>query len=431
MNSIKELSNRSYTNKDFNSIYVELLEYAKKLSYRWDPTASDESDPGVILLKLAAIVGDKDNYNIDKNILELMPVSVTQMSAARQLFDQCGYSMHHYKASNGYVSVKIDNKLGKLDDNDDTQYVYTVPMFTMITDSEQSVVYTTVEDIQISGNQEEQIPVLEGTIAQYTINNDPKITLNNLDNKNRLYFTDYNIAENGIFIKNIGLTNYDEWERVDNLVTQEVGKKCYKFGILTDQSVCYIEFPDDVEFLFGQGVNISYIKTSGSIGSVSGGRLTKLFVDTTFKKSTSGAEEDVSVKTDTKYVDIYNKVAINNGSDPETIDEAYKAYTRVKDTFETLVTLKDYTDYLVTSEEASNGFVCDRTTDIQHSYKILEAANADTLLRSVVETKETKVACETDDGQSNLQCYRLIYASTHYNMLLMLKTKNRIKIHSK
>ena len=78
-----EVSNLSYTNKDFNSIYSELLEYAKKLSYKWDPTASDESDPGVLLLKLDALIGDKCNYNIDKNVLECFPLSVTQTKNAR------------------------------------------------------------------------------------------------------------------------------------------------------------------------------------------------------------------------------------------------------------------------------------------------------------------------------------------------------------
>ena len=96
MNQESKISNLSYTNKDFNSIYIQLLDYVKKLSSKWDPTYSDESDPGLILLKLAAIIGDKDNYNIDKNVLELMPASVSQLPAARQLFDQCGYSMKYY-----------------------------------------------------------------------------------------------------------------------------------------------------------------------------------------------------------------------------------------------------------------------------------------------------------------------------------------------
>ena len=77
------LSNLSYTNKDFNSIYVELLDLVKQLTYKWDPSISNESDPGNILLKLDAIIGDKNNYNIDKNILENFPETLTQDISAR------------------------------------------------------------------------------------------------------------------------------------------------------------------------------------------------------------------------------------------------------------------------------------------------------------------------------------------------------------
>ena len=46
-----EISNDSYTNKDFQAVYEEMLEYAKKLSLKWDPSQSNESDPGVVLIK--------------------------------------------------------------------------------------------------------------------------------------------------------------------------------------------------------------------------------------------------------------------------------------------------------------------------------------------------------------------------------------------
>ena len=63
------LSNLSYTNKDFNSIYNELLDLVDRISPTWKPgslNGSNESDPGVLLLKLNALMADKNNYNIDK-----------------------------------------------------------------------------------------------------------------------------------------------------------------------------------------------------------------------------------------------------------------------------------------------------------------------------------------------------------------------------
>ena len=89
----------SYTNKDFESVYVELLDLVKKLTYKWDPSVSNESDPGVILLKLNALIADKINYNIDNNILECFPETVSQLSNARQLFAQLGYFMKWYRSA--------------------------------------------------------------------------------------------------------------------------------------------------------------------------------------------------------------------------------------------------------------------------------------------------------------------------------------------
>ena len=78
-----KLSDTSYTNKEFQEIYPELLDKAKELSYKWDPTVSNESDPGVTLIKEIAIALDKINYASDKNAMETMPLSVTQERTAR------------------------------------------------------------------------------------------------------------------------------------------------------------------------------------------------------------------------------------------------------------------------------------------------------------------------------------------------------------
>ena len=99
------ISNMSYTSRDFNTIYPELLDLVKKITYKWDPSISNESDPGVILLKLNAIIADKCNYNIDKNVLECFPLSVTQESNARQLYEQLGYFMHWYRSATTQVAL--------------------------------------------------------------------------------------------------------------------------------------------------------------------------------------------------------------------------------------------------------------------------------------------------------------------------------------
>ena len=180
----KSVNNLSYTNKDFNAIYSELLDLADKISPKWKPSQSNESDPGVLLLKLDALIGDKANYNIDKNILELFPESVTQYPNAREIFEQCGYIMPYYRAAEVIANINIKNtdklieKVNSADDKgnfgDETpidlykNLVYKLPKFTMISDTENTAVYTLIEDIDLPYSKEiVNVKALQGTVEEY------------------------------------------------------------------------------------------------------------------------------------------------------------------------------------------------------------------------------------------------------------------------
>lgn len=390
----RDLSNLSYTNKDFGQIYPELLDLVKKISYKWDPSQSDESDPGVVLLKLAALIADKNNYNIDKNILETFPLSVTQIQNARQLFEQCGYCMKYYKSATTKLALTLpksnepeitDSDIAELypvDDNidiDDAAYVrsYVIPKFTMFSDVDNTVVYTITEDVTIKsdGITVDNIDAIQGVINTYTINGESNITTANLDYNNRLYLTELDIPENGIFVSD---DFRQTWSKVDNLVLQPLGTRCYKFGLTDDGSMCYIEFPSDIDTLIGNGITINYLRTQGLEGNVGKNRITQFYTDVTATRYIDSLyTQDVTLTTYESYeqgnVYITNTTAATNGKNPETIDEAYRNYQKIKTTFETLVSLRDYENFLYTNENVSNCFVCDRTNDIQSSYKIVSS----------------------------------------------------------
>ena len=141
------ISNLSYTNKDFNTIYPELLDLVKKLTYKWDPSISNESDPGVILIKLNALIADKCNYSSDKNVLECFPLSVTQESNARQLYEQLGYYMHWYNSAKVQVFISFKNEDGTYTEDD---FCY-IPEFTTVSDIDNNVVSVKYRDKQGTG----------------------------------------------------------------------------------------------------------------------------------------------------------------------------------------------------------------------------------------------------------------------------------------
>ena len=392
----RELSNLSYTNKDFGQIYPELLDLAKKISYKWDPSLSDESDPGVVLLKLAALMADKCNYNIDKNVLELFPMSVTQLANARQLFDQCGYTMRYFQSATTPLTFKLVTEpelvqadIDKLipegmeltvndiqaDIRGDYLRHYTIPRFTMFSDIDNSIVYTVLGDVTVtSDGNPVTVDAMQGTIREYAVNGSTVITADMLDSNNRIYFTELNIPENGIFIENVAKREDEvdpHWKQCDNLVIQAVGTKCYKFGLTLDGTRCYVEFPSDIDTLIGSGITIHYLLTTGTDGNIRPKFISQFFAETDATRWIGSFKFYQDVEITSENILVYNNFAAQNGRNPESIDDAYKNYQKVKTTFNTLVSTRDYTNFLITNKDVSNCVVCDRSDDIQSSYSVL------------------------------------------------------------
>lgn len=354
------LSSMSYTNKDFRAIFEELLDLTKKLTYKWDPSISNESDPGVILLKLNAIIGDKNNYNIDKNILEAFPETVTQEFSARSMYKQLAYQMPWYQSATTTVSFRWVGET--LEPNE----IVTIPAFTMVTNSDTSIIYTLVEDVQFTFGQDVSSGrVMQGTITDLVVNGSATFKLDNIDYNNRIYLNDYNVAENGIFIANAEESSMGFWEKVDNLQIEPIGNRYYEFGVDSRSNNTYVEFPTDIETLIRAGLTIKYLVSDGLQGNIAARELTKFYEDVTIEFR----GEDLNLNEE--IIQMYNPSATTDGADPESVADAYNSYRRVAGTFDTLVTLRDYINAIYQSGFVSNDIVSDRLTDIQSSYTIM------------------------------------------------------------
>lgn len=373
------ISNISYTNKDFRSIYPELIDLVKKLTNKWDPEITNESDPGLILLKLNAIIADKNNYNIDKNILEAFPLSVTQYGNARKIYDILGYKMKWYRSATATLSMVSNyDDLTSLKFKSPGSENIIFPIFTMFSNDSGDNVYTLTKSVTASnlakGIPQTNLPVIEGTNYAYELNGDTLITLNHLDADLRLYFKEPYVAENGIFIKNSTETSWDKaWIKVDNLAAETLNQKIFEFGVTPNSNICYIQFPQDIGNLIGDGLNIQYVISSGVKGNVSAKEINTCTVDIiATKKDGDSAEINLN-----DYINILNPDASTNGADPESLDEAYKNYKKIVGTFNTLVTCRDYENYIYnmknsTEDAVSNIVVSDRTNDLNSIYVQLD-----------------------------------------------------------
>ena len=358
------ISSISYTDKDFNSIYEELLDLAKKLTNKWDPSLSNESDPGVILLKLNAIIADKNNYNIDKNVLECFPSSVTQEGNARKLYDLLGYKMGWYKSATTKVSILLKDK-SILNGANPIE----LPVFTQIQDDNKEINYVTLSKAVLYEQNFKTpvtIDVMQGTLKYYEINGSKDIAISNLDDDLRIYLNDVNVAENGIFIKGINDSNWFQWESTNNLVSHDGNAYVYEFGVLPNSKTCYIQFPKDVASLVLDGfLNIAYVISDGLSGNI------KSDVLSTFMNNIEYETGDGKVVINDK-IRIIQTTGSNDGANPESLEDAFDNYKKTVGTFKTLVTLRDYINYIYNIKVdnqyyLSNVVVSDRASDVNAS----------------------------------------------------------------
>ena len=92
-----------YTSKDYDSIVTDLTDSISSLTNLW--TSREDSDPGIVLLKCMAALGDMLSYNFDKQSLEYYAQTVTQRKNAYRLFELIGYHMKWYTAAMTTVNM--------------------------------------------------------------------------------------------------------------------------------------------------------------------------------------------------------------------------------------------------------------------------------------------------------------------------------------
>lgn len=376
-----EIANTSYINKDFQTIYPELLELVSKITELWDPSTSNESDPGLTLLKLGAFIGDKNNYNTDKNILENYMPSATQESSMWKLCDMMGYPIKYYNSATLPVYITLVK-------NFETtlaiaqRTITFAPLTLTLSNEDNTIVYTITETFSLGDNAKSlSVNAIEGSIHTLTISgneNESVVQLDNLDDNNRVYFPETRVAQNGVFITTE--ESIDFWKSVDNLNIVEPMTKCFKFGFDSIRNLPYVEFPSYIAHIIDNGLTIKYIVSNGNNGNIKSRTLTQVtYVGTDASEIISKFDSDNSESlTINDILSVANNTASLNGTDPQTINEAYNGFKKTVGTYNTLVTPRDYANAIYNLKDAtsgnplvSNAQCADRRTDINYSNNIV------------------------------------------------------------
>ena len=359
----------SPTKKDFYQIWNELLDTAGKISERWDPVSTNESDPGIVLLKVLTAIADKLNYNIDANTLEAFMPSAAQEDSMRKLTEMLGYSMKYYQSATTEVKISYDKNV-----DSPIQGFLVIDKFTNIKDIDDSINYVTLTPLNLT----KEIPFgtvtcMEGELVECETADNNIVSIFHLDDNHRYFLPETQIAENSIFITNIE-NNIEgtEWKQVSNLNAQSLGAKVFKFGFDSQEGLPYIQFPDDISTIIEDGLRIKYIRTRGNDGNIAVNTLTKLTVPASWSAIN---QADKQAYHDVANFSVTNIRAATNGTTKESINAAYNNFKKTIGTFDTLVTCRDYMNKIYqlvssidnTTPLVSNIIVSDIKSDINRA----------------------------------------------------------------
>ncbi len=356
--------NLSYTSRDFTSIYNELLASVPTLTKEW--VAKDENDPGIVLLKMIAMVGDMLSYNQDKQALEAFPKTVLQRANAQQIFRLIGYKMHWWRSA--IVEASFTNA---------NTFPIMIGRYNTFSTADNGITYTNLSNLSIPagayGLDAYTTTLIQGTPVTPIMNGSIKPTDYNAD-WHSVY--DYNVSasdfvNNKLFIKytNIDETSLtlidndetpfaiNEWTLVKNINLSETMDKVFEFDIDEDGTP-FIQLPDywKTKYVITK-FKLFFVLSDGANGEIEENTLTSIN-----PKKCYVSQDNISITSALSQVSIFNNTS-TYGYNPETCAEARAESEKYQNTIDTLVILKDFEKAARRIDSVANVIATDVQTD--------------------------------------------------------------------
>ena len=317
---------KDYSDKEFKEIYQEVLDYVKTVSTKWDPSVSDESDPGVAILKAFALFIDKIKYQINYRNSQNSVDNVTDKIEGQRLFNQLGYQVKKKRSATGEISVRyIGTDSGK---------DLVLNLFTTFSNQTGSQVYTSIRSFtQIPVGETRVIKVQEGTPLRYKYEGVERFNSDNLTNNLRLPIMGIEeVSDNGVIISSydtngtVGLVS--DWLNIgDNFFNSVETKNLYSVGTDPD-GVPYIQFYEESLPGLANGIGIWIISSAGAAGNIGQNKINRI----TSEVQDGGDPTAVSI----------THPEFTNGSDEESLESARNHYYETFGVNESLVSERDY-----------------------------------------------------------------------------------------
>lgn len=338
INKIKQgiYKNLSYTNQDFESIMVQMLDIVQDPEFpsRWNNLT--ESDPITMLLAIVAAHTDILNYMVDYRILETYMSTARERQSMIRIANSFGYKVPGYTASRILYKVEsgqtgslgVIQPFTTIEDSNGVMWTYTGP---------EKGIYAggTVEFFEGYAQTEEfngtEVPLSNEKIIQGN-----NVAFNNAYNNNPVASLVY--GQDGT-----------KFEFVDRLYTKISTPNVFDFGEDVI-GMTYIKFLNtlDIHNDYPNKFTLNYIVTSGGDINISPAKA---------ELTTSSHELSLVPEGGSFYRG-------SSGTPTDKIKQGFKDYYAGMDT---LVTVKDYANYIKNVQrvvpEIDKVFVLDSQTD--------------------------------------------------------------------
>lgn len=393
----------SYTSRDYNSLVKEFWDLVPKLTDLWNPEA--DADPGVVLGKYIASVADMLGVNLDMAANELFAPTVTQRKNAEKLFALMGYNLGYYTAARTEVTFTNNRDIPiELDFGFNGSNFCTLNTYTDITNQSRVITYnilprtTSYNDIQsrsvrsiltndidvfvdtdkVTLQPSESVTrvAIEGELRSYSISVE-QVKKNNYI----ISLPSQHVDTTAIWMK-AKASQYDDnyletrWLQVESAADfiDPEPRFAVTFDSYSNAQIQVSNYLNQLENYDGNWLIIYWIDCSGVIGCIGENVLSNLL----FAKSTTNSVDpeagDVGISNLSNTVELPHTYTVT-GKSPETAKEAYKNSRNYINTWDSLVTLPDYTRFLKREAGVDTGVVLDCQKALEINMEIYKDEN--------------------------------------------------------
>ena len=374
-----------YTDRDYNSLMTDFWDLVPKLTDLWKPEA--DADPGVVLGKFLASAADMLSVNVDYLANEVFAPSVVQRKDAEKIFGLIGYDLGFYTAARTEVTFTNNTSddmpldfgfngsnfttLTASTDITNTSRVITynvLPMTSSYGDTEsrgrRSIladyvdVFADTDSVTLKSGESCTRVAIEGDLRSYSVAVSDVVKNNYI-----ITLPSQHVDTTAIWVKgraSLSSLTFDKtrWVQVANVAQFDTPEP--RFAVTYDNysnaQITVSNYLNQLSNYEGYYLTIFWIDCSGVIGCVGDDVLGNLI----FAKSgnpvyTSG---EILVSNLSNTVELPHTYTVT-GKSPETAKDAYYNSRNYINTWDSLVTLPDYTRFLNREAGVDCGIVID------------------------------------------------------------------------